>query len=110
MGVVGIFDPLKQYQLVRAYVVRNPGTDASEKEICEWMEGQSAATAHLTAGVEFVDELPRNSVRRENAKGKEFMLMRPDGKAIKTRATKESGIREMKLSLLRTCTHLPYLF
>ena len=50
-------------------MVRRPGTNASEDDICEWMEGQSAATAHLTAGVEFVDELPRNAVSDTSLQG-----------------------------------------
>jgi len=61
-GVVGIYEPSKELQLVRAYVVKRPESNVSEQDICNWMEHESAETSHLTAGVEFLETLPRNSV------------------------------------------------
>ncbi|KAL9107060.1 MAG: hypothetical protein Q9227_008006 [Pyrenula ochraceoflavens] len=62
-GVIGIDSPTEGLQRVRGYLVRRPGSTISETDICAWMERESAKTAHLTAGVEFLDELPRNKVR-----------------------------------------------
>jgi acyl-coenzyme A synthetase/AMP-(fatty) acid ligase len=65
VGVVGIYDPSKEFQLVQAYVVEKAFSKVSEQEICQWMEKECSATAQLTAGVEFLDELPRNEVGEE---------------------------------------------
>ena len=59
-GVIGIYQPEEELQLVRAYVVTRPGSSVTEESIRVWMERESADTAHLTGGVEFMDELPRN--------------------------------------------------
>jgi acyl-CoA synthetase (AMP-forming)/AMP-acid ligase II len=61
VGVIGIYQADEELQRVRAYVVKRPGTVESEKDLTEWMQRQSANTAHLTAGVEFVDSIPRNN-------------------------------------------------
>ena len=61
-AVIGIDYPTEGLQRVRAYLVRRPGTNPSEKAICDWMKLESASTAHLTAGAEFLEELPRNEV------------------------------------------------
>ncbi len=47
---------------MRAYVVKHASATASEADIAAWMQRESAPTAHLTGGVVFVEELPRNSV------------------------------------------------
>jgi hypothetical protein len=57
-----MYDSSTELQLVRAYLVKRQGSELSEDDICHWMEAESAATAHLTAGAEFLDILPRNSV------------------------------------------------
>ncbi len=62
VGVVGIYDPAQELQRVRAYIVKRPNTNPLEEDICSWMERESADTAHLTAGVEFLEQLPRNTV------------------------------------------------
>ena len=59
-GVIGIYQPSEELQLVRAYVVRRPFSNITESDIVEWMQRQSANTTHITGGVEFVDTLPRN--------------------------------------------------
>ena len=61
-AVVGIYDPSKELQLVRGYIVKKPDSKLSEEGLCEWMRKEAAETSHLTAGVEFVSELPRNTV------------------------------------------------
>lgn len=60
-GVIGIYEPKEELQLVRAYLVRRVGSAVTERGIQAWMERESASTAHLTAGAVFVDELPRNA-------------------------------------------------
>ncbi len=62
VGVVGVYEPSREYQLVRAYVVKHASATVSEADVTAWMQRESAATAHLTGGVVFVEELPRNSV------------------------------------------------
>ena len=62
VGVVGIYEPEKEFQIVRAYVVKRSDAKVSAEDICRWMEKESSPTAHLTAGVEFLDRLPRNEV------------------------------------------------
>lgn len=62
VGVVGIYEASQELQLVRAYVVKRPRATTSEEDICRWMEKETSETSHLTAGVEFLKELPRNEV------------------------------------------------
>ncbi|KAK4986478.1 putative NRPS-like protein biosynthetic cluster [Elasticomyces elasticus] len=85
-GVVGIYEPSRELQLVRAYIVKRPSSTVSEDEICAWMERESATTAHLTAGVEFLDELPRNNggklLRRELKERARKTCERPDVTAL----------------------------
>ncbi len=50
---------------MRAYVVKRPSAATSEEDICQWMEKESSETSHLTAGVEFIEHLPRNEVSEQ---------------------------------------------
>ncbi|KAF2239732.1 acetyl-CoA synthetase-like protein [Viridothelium virens] len=59
-GVIGIYQPSEELQLVRAYVVRRPDSDVTGRDLETWLERQSANTCYLTGGVEFIDQLPRN--------------------------------------------------
>jgi len=47
-------------ELPRAYVVRNPGSKATEENIARWMEGKVARYKQLKGGVVFVDVVPKN--------------------------------------------------
>ncbi|KAI9726951.1 MAG: hypothetical protein M1828_000299 [Chrysothrix sp. TS-e1954] len=81
-GVIGIYQPEKELQHVRAYIVKIESSSLSEAELVTWMERESASTAHLTGGVVFVDSLPRNSMgkllRRELYQVAAKELGRPD--------------------------------
>ena len=46
----------------RAYVVLKPGVQATEREVAAWIEGQTTRYKWLTAGVVFVDAIPKNPV------------------------------------------------
>lgn len=59
-GVVGIYEPDLGLQLVRAYIVKAHGSAMTADDICQWMQDECASTAHLTAGAEFLSELPRH--------------------------------------------------
>lgn len=48
----------------RAYIVRSPGTNASEEEICKWLEEHVAPYKRLTGGVVFTDAIPKVPVSR----------------------------------------------
>lgn len=49
-------------ELPRAYVVRKPGSAASEKDVARWMEGRVTRYKQLKGGVVFVDAIPKNPV------------------------------------------------
>ena len=36
-AVAGIYDPSKELQLVRGYVVKNSNAELSEEDVCEWV-------------------------------------------------------------------------
>ncbi|KAJ6446846.1 4-coumarate-CoA ligase [Purpureocillium lavendulum] len=57
VGVVGL--KVKGDELPRAYIVRAPGSNISEKDICRWVEGQVARYKWLQGGVVFVDAIPK---------------------------------------------------
>ncbi|KAJ4345225.1 uncharacterized protein N0V89_011354 [Didymosphaeria variabile] len=59
-GVVGI--NIEGGEAPRAYIVRRPGSDVTEKEIMDWMKKSVANYKHLRGGVVFVDSIPRSQV------------------------------------------------
>ncbi|ROV96377.1 hypothetical protein VSDG_05474 [Cytospora chrysosperma] len=58
VGVIGVTIEGEEYP--RAYVVRTPGTNATEKEIAEWLAGRVTRYKQLKGGVVFVDAIPKN--------------------------------------------------
>ena len=58
VGVVGIYEPAKEFQVIRAYVVKRQMANISEEDICQWMKKESSQTAHLTTDVEFLESSP----------------------------------------------------
>lgn len=61
VGVIGVTIEGEEYP--RAYIVRTAGTNASEKEIAEWLAGRVTRYKQLRGGVIFVDTIPKNPVR-----------------------------------------------
>lgn len=61
-AVVGVNDPdAPNYELPRAYVVRK-STNLSEKNVTCFIKEHLSETKWLTAGVKFVDVLPRSGL------------------------------------------------
>ncbi|CAO3608813.1 unnamed protein product [Cunninghamella blakesleeana] len=61
--VVGVYDSSEATELVRAYVVLQPGVDANEateKEIKDFVAGKVASHKKLRGGVRFVDQIPKS--------------------------------------------------
>ncbi|KUI62655.1 4-coumarate--CoA ligase-like 7 [Cytospora mali] len=58
VGVIGVTLDGEEYP--RAYVVRTPGTNATEKEIAEWLAERVTRYKQLKGGVVFVDTIPKN--------------------------------------------------
>ncbi|KAL2264813.1 hypothetical protein VTJ83DRAFT_7323 [Remersonia thermophila] len=48
------------WEVPRAYVVRRPGSSATEQDVAKWMEGKVAPYKRLVGGVVFVDAIPKN--------------------------------------------------
>jgi 4-coumarate--CoA ligase len=66
-AVVGVTMPGEKgsgssWEVPRAYVVRRPGSKATEADVAKWMEGKVAPYKRLTGGVVFVDAIPKNPV------------------------------------------------
>ncbi|KAL2115809.1 hypothetical protein VTJ04DRAFT_10064 [Mycothermus thermophilus] len=64
-AVVGVTMPGEKgsgssWEVPRAYVVRRPGSKATEADVAKWMEGKVAPYKRLTGGVVFVDVIPKN--------------------------------------------------
>ena len=72
-GVIGVYQTDKELQHVRAYVVKKHGSKMTESDLAAWMEQESASTGHLTGGVVFVDDLPRNNVSRVQSNPSTYM-------------------------------------
>lgn len=60
VGVIGVTIEGEEYP--RAYIVKTPGTTATEKEIAEWLAGRVTRYKQLKGGVVFVDAIPKNPV------------------------------------------------
>lgn len=59
VAVVGIPDVLSG-EIPRAFVVKRPGMDISEKTILSHVENNVVAYKKLAGGVKFLDLIPRN--------------------------------------------------
>jgi acyl-CoA synthetase (AMP-forming)/AMP-acid ligase II len=59
-AVVGV--TIQGEELPRAYVVRTPGSKASEQDVATWMEGRVTRYKRLKGGVVFVEAVPKNPV------------------------------------------------
>ncbi|XP_013183548.2 uncharacterized protein LOC106129506 [Amyelois transitella] len=58
-GVVGLPDPTAG-ELPLAFVVKQPGSDVTEREIQEFVAEKLSNPKHLRGGVRFVSEIPKN--------------------------------------------------
>jgi acyl-CoA synthetase (AMP-forming)/AMP-acid ligase II len=59
-AVVGV--TIEGEELPRAYVVRTPGSKATEQDVARWMEGRVTRYKRLKGGVVFVEAVPKNPV------------------------------------------------
>lgn len=59
-AVVGVTIDSEEYP--RAYIQKTPGTNATEKDIAEWLAGKVTRYKQLKGGVVFVDAVPKNPV------------------------------------------------
>ncbi|KAK4462046.1 4-coumarate--CoA ligase-like 7 [Cladorrhinum samala] len=57
-AVIGV--TIKGEELPRAYVVKKPGSKASEQDVAKWMESKVTRYKQLKGGVVFVDAIPKN--------------------------------------------------
>ncbi|KAL2127824.1 hypothetical protein VTI74DRAFT_10113 [Chaetomium olivicolor] len=85
-AVVGV--TINGEEVPRAYVVRRPGSQATEQDVARWMEGKVTRYKWLKGGVVFVDAVPKNP------SGK---ILR---KILRERAAKEVGDSAPKPSKL----------
>ncbi|KAL2179315.1 uncharacterized protein P884DRAFT_195820 [Thermothelomyces heterothallicus CBS 202.75] len=85
-AVVGV--TIDGEEVPRAYVVRSPGSAATEQEVARWMEGKVVRYKQLKGGVVFMDAIPKNP------SGK---ILR---KQLRERAQKEVGDAAKKASRL----------
>jgi acyl-CoA synthetase (AMP-forming)/AMP-acid ligase II len=58
-AVIGIPDE-EAGELPMAFVVRQPNTNISEQEVFDFIAKQASKPKHLTGGVVFIDEIPKN--------------------------------------------------
>ncbi|KAK0719705.1 hypothetical protein B0H67DRAFT_552015 [Lasiosphaeris hirsuta] len=86
VAVIGVI--VKGEELPRAYVVRDPKSKATGKDIAKWMESKVARYKQLKGGVVFTDAIPKNP------SGK---ILR---KQLRERAEKEIGDSVPKTSKL----------
>ncbi|XP_059484665.1 uncharacterized protein LOC132202040 [Neocloeon triangulifer] len=59
VGVVGVPNPSTTC-LARAFVVKQPGFDVTEEELCEFVKQKLPDYKHLHGGVEFLEKLPES--------------------------------------------------
>lgn len=59
-AVIGVTIDGEEYP--RAYIQKTSGTNATEKDIAEWMAGKVTRYKQLKGGVVFVDAIPKNPV------------------------------------------------
>lgn len=59
-AVIGV--TIQGDEFPRAYIVKAPGSSASEMELAKWLEGKVARYKRLGGGVKFIDSIPRNPV------------------------------------------------
>lgn len=59
-AVIGVSIQGEEYP--RAYVVRKPGSTATERDVAQWLHGKVAPYKQLRGGVVFVDQVPKNPV------------------------------------------------
>ena len=68
VAVIGIPDDAAG-ELPRAYIVQKPGSNASKKDIMEFMDSKVAVHKRLNGGVVFIDSIPKTTtgklLRRE---------------------------------------------
>ncbi|KAF4454257.1 hypothetical protein F53441_3257 [Fusarium austroafricanum] len=57
-AVVGV--PYEGDEVPRAYLVKIPGSELTEKQIVDWMEARVAKYKRLKGGASFVDMIPKN--------------------------------------------------
>lgn len=62
-AVVGVAIDGEEYP--RAYIEKSPGSQATEKDIAEWMATKVVRFKRLTGGVVFVDVVPKNPVSQD---------------------------------------------
>ncbi|KAI1180359.1 acetyl-CoA synthetase-like protein [Nemania sp. FL0916] len=80
VAVVGVY--INGEEVPRAYVVRDPTSKATERDIAKWMETKVIRYKRLKGGVKFIDSIPKNP------SGK---ILR---KQLRDRAAKEVGDRK----------------
>ncbi|CAG7562388.1 unnamed protein product [Fusarium equiseti] len=57
-AVIGV--PYEGDEAPRAYIVKAPGSELTEKQVVDWMEARVARYKRLRGGVSFVDMVPKN--------------------------------------------------
>ncbi|KAM0546230.1 hypothetical protein ACHAPJ_011016 [Fusarium lateritium] len=57
-AVVGV--PYEGDEVPRAYIVKTPGSQVTEKQVVDWMEARVARYKRLKGGAVFVDMIPKN--------------------------------------------------
>jgi 4-coumarate--CoA ligase len=82
LGLKPAGSPAHADELIRAYVVRRPGTQLTEEEAKQYLKQRLASYKSLTAGVVFMDEIPKS----------------PSGKILK-RLLKEQAEKELRARL-----------
>ncbi|BFZ12021.1 hypothetical protein BsWGS_15060 [Bradybaena similaris] len=58
-AVIGVPDEAAG-ELPKAFIVKKPGSNVSEAEIIQFIEGRVTHTKRLRGGVQFIDEVPKN--------------------------------------------------
>lgn len=64
VAVIGVYDASQATEIPRAYVVLQPGSEASAKtegEIVKWLEGKVANPKRLRGGVRFISAVPKSA-------------------------------------------------
>lgn len=63
-AVIGLWNKDQESELPRAYLVLAPGvpkSDATAKEIADWLHAKVAGHKKLRGGIFFVDEVPKGT-------------------------------------------------
>ncbi|KAH8893194.1 acetyl-CoA synthetase-like protein [Thozetella sp. PMI_491] len=63
-AVIGV--TIKGEEVPRAYIVREPSSKTSGKEIAEWLSKKVARYKRLKGGVVFIDTIPKNPILRKH--------------------------------------------